>query len=98
MLLGFLDRRLQEATASILGRGVGRSGAQGAAVVLSPTGEIRAIVGGANYADSQYNRAVRSKRQPGSAFKPFFYLAALEAGWSPRDISTRARPETNFTQ
>lgn len=80
-----IDRRLQESTASILGRGLGKSGAQGAAVVLSPEGEVRAIVGGADYGDSQYNRAVRSRRQPGSAFKPFFYLAALEAGWSPRD-------------
>lgn len=81
-----IDSRLQQTAAAALGRGLARSGAQGAAVVLTLAGEVRAIVGGANYANSQYNRAVRSKRQPGSSFKPFFYMAALEAGWSPRDI------------
>jgi penicillin-binding protein 1A len=81
-----IERRLQEFAASALGRGLAGKRAQGAAVVLTTMGQIRAIVGGANYSDSQYNRAVRSRRQPGSAFKPFFYLAALEAGWSPQDL------------
>lgn len=81
-----IDARLQDAVTTALGRRLLKSSAQGAAVVLTPDGQIRAIAGGKNYGDSQYNRAIRSKRQPGSAFKPFFYLAALEAGWGPRDL------------
>src|SRR6266581_5678262 len=53
---------------------------QGALVAMTPDGAVRAMVGGRNYADSQYNRAVTAKRQPGSAFKPFVYLTAIEAG------------------
>ena len=52
---------------------------QGALVAMTPDGAVRAMVGGRNYADSQYNRAVTAKRQPGSAFKPFVYLTAIEA-------------------
>src|SRR5262249_25386708 len=48
--------------------------AQGALVAMTPDGAVRALVGGRNYADSQFNRAVAAKRQPGSAFKPFVYL------------------------
>jgi penicillin-binding protein 1A len=59
---------------------------QGALVAMSPDGAVRAMVGGRNYADSQYNRAVTAKRQPGSAFKPFVYLTALEAGLTPETI------------
>jgi penicillin-binding protein 1A len=56
---------------------------QGALVALDPTGAVKAMVGGRNYADSQFNRAVAAKRQPGSSFKPFVYLAALEKGLTP---------------
>jgi penicillin-binding protein 1A len=56
---------------------------QGALVAMSPDGAIRAMVGGRNYTESQFNRAVAAKRQPGSAFKPFVYLAALENGYTP---------------
>src|SRR3979411_61851 len=59
---------------------------QGALVAMTPDGAVRAMVGGRNYADSQYNRAVTAKRQPGSAFKPFVYLTAIEAGLSPETI------------
>ncbi len=59
---------------------------QGAVVTLDTAGAIRAMVGGADYAKSQYNRAVYAKRQPGSAFKPFVYLAALEAGMTPETV------------
>jgi penicillin-binding protein 1A len=59
---------------------------QGALVAMSPDGAVRAMVGGRNYAESQYNRAVTAKRQPGSAFKPFVYLTALEAGLTPETI------------
>jgi penicillin-binding protein 1A len=59
---------------------------QGALVAMTPDGSVRAMVGGRNYADSQYNRAVTAKRQPGSAFKPFVYLTAIEAGLTPETI------------
>jgi penicillin-binding protein 1A len=59
---------------------------QGALVAMTPDGAVRAMVGGRNYAESQYNRAVTAKRQPGSAFKPFVYLTAMEAGLTPETI------------
>ena len=59
---------------------------QGAVVAMTPDGAVRALVGGKNYADSQYNRAVAAKRQPGSAFKPFVYLTALERGLTPETV------------
>src|SRR5262249_30842606 len=59
---------------------------QGAVVAMTPDGAVRALVGGRSYAESQFNRAVAAKRQPGSAFKPFVYLAALERGLTPNTI------------
>jgi penicillin-binding protein 1A len=59
---------------------------QGALVAMTPEGAVRAMVGGRNYTDSQYNRAVTAKRQPGSAFKPFVYLTAIEAGLTPETL------------
>ena len=53
---------------------------------MTPGGAVRALVGGRNYAESQFNRAVAAKRQPGSAFKPFVYLAALERGLTPDSV------------
>ncbi|HKF09786.1 MAG TPA: penicillin-binding protein 1A [Xanthobacteraceae bacterium] len=60
--------------------------AQGALVAITPEGAVRAMVGGRNYAESQFNRAVAAKRQPGSAFKPFVYLTALERGLTPDTV------------
>jgi penicillin-binding protein 1A len=59
---------------------------QGAIVSMTPEGAVRAMVGGRNYAESQYNRAVAAKRQPGSAFKPFVYLTAIERGLTPDTV------------
>ncbi|WFU40929.1 penicillin-binding protein 1A [Bradyrhizobium sp. CB82] len=59
---------------------------QGALVAMTPDGAVRALVGGRNYSESQYNRAVTAKRQPGSSFKPFVYLTALEQGLTPDTI------------
>src|SRR5205814_2101270 len=59
---------------------------QGAIVAMSPDGAVRALVGGRNYAESQFNRAVAAKRQPGSAFKPFVYLTAIERGLTPDSV------------
>jgi penicillin-binding protein 1A len=59
---------------------------QGALVAMTPQGAVRAMVGGRNYGESQFNRAVTAKRQPGSAFKPFVYLTAIEAGLTPDSV------------
>ena len=61
--------------------------AQGALVALDGTGAVRAMVGGRDYAKSQFNRAVDARRQPGSAFKPFVYLTAIESsGYRPDTV------------
>lgn len=81
-----LDMRIQavvEARLEALLAGPGaRAGAgQGAVVVMqAETGDVRAMVGGRDYRASQFNRATQARRQPGSAFKPFVFLTALEAG------------------
>jgi penicillin-binding protein 1A len=59
---------------------------EGALVTLDPFGAVKALVGGRSYKKSQYNRVTKAKRQPGSAFKPFVYLAAIEAGYSPDSV------------
>ncbi len=57
---------------------------EGAVVTVEPqTGYVKAMVGGSDFFRSEFNRAVQAKRQPGSAFKPFIYIAALEAGFTP---------------
>ena len=59
----------------------------GSIVVLNPfTGKVKALVGGFSYKSSEFNRATQAKRQPGSAFKPFVYAAALENNYSPNTI------------
>jgi penicillin-binding protein 1A len=60
--------------------------AQGAVVVMDTTGGVAALVGGRSYQRSQYNRAIKALRQPGSAFKPFVYLAAIEQGFTPDSV------------
>jgi penicillin-binding protein 1A len=60
--------------------------AEGAIVTLDATGAVKALVGGRSYKRSQFNRAIKAKRQPGSAFKPFVYLAAVEAGYRPETV------------
>ena len=62
---------------------------QGALITMDPaTGYVRAMVGGRNFEESRFNRAVQAKRQSGSAFKPFVYATALEAGYSPATVIT----------
>ena len=82
------DQRVQRAAERALKRIFDEKVAKGskaeaAVVVMSPDGAVRAMIGGGSYADSQFNRAVDAKRQAGSAFKPFVYLAAVEAGYTP---------------
>ncbi len=59
---------------------------QGAVVTMRPNGAVVALIGGKDYASSEFNRATQAARQPGSSFKPFVYLTALEHGWEPDDI------------
>ena len=100
---------LQQAAESALNDVLGRSGArydvrQGAVVVLDTDGAVRALVGGRDYAQSQFNRAVTARRQPGSSFKAFVFLSALERGMTPDTVRVDApvaiqgwRPE-NYTR
>ena len=62
---------------------------QGALVSIDNSGAVRAMVGGYDYANSQFDRASEARRQPGSAFKPFVFLAALEAGPHARQRAQR---------
>ena len=63
---------------------------QGALVAMDvATGEVRAMVGGRDFEQSRFNRAVQARRQPGSAFKPFVYAAAIEAGYTPASLIER---------
>jgi penicillin-binding protein 1A len=83
-----LDTRLQRSAekqfrVALAGQGAKLKIGQGAMVVMTPTGAIRAMIGGRNYDQSQFNRATRAYRQPGSAFKPIVFLAGLEAGLTP---------------
>jgi 1A family penicillin-binding protein len=67
----------------------GTDALEGALVALDPrSGEVRAMVGGRDFKTSRFNRATQALRQPGSAFKPFVYAAALEAGYSPSSLVT----------
>ena len=75
-----LDMNLQEHIADILPPQVGKN--QGAVVAMNTDGAVRAMVGGTNYQESQFNRAL-ALRQPGSSFKPVVYLVALENGMTP---------------
>ena len=68
---------------------------QGALVSIDADGAVRAVVGGADYQQSQYNRAVTSRRQPGSTFKPFVYMAAMEKGYTPDTLAEDAQFEYN---
>jgi penicillin-binding protein 1A len=107
-----LNSKLQSTAEQALDQALDKSGAklkvsQGALIAMEPNGAVRALVGGRSYADSQFNRVITAHRQPGSTFKPFVYLAALErgatpdsvrddapvmlAGWNPGDFSNEYR-------
>jgi penicillin-binding protein 1A len=87
-----LDQNLQRVAEKAVRQRVIKEGAklnvsQGAAVVLDMRGAILAMVGGKSYIRSQFNRAVKARRQPGSSFKPFVYLTALSQGMTPDSIA-----------
>ena len=80
-----LDLKMQRAATAAISANAPR-GAQGALVSIDRDGAVKAMVGGTDYVTSNYNRAVTAIRQPGSAWKLFVYLAALEAGFRPEDM------------
>jgi len=83
-----LDLPIQASAERAVSQGVqaarGQGVRQGALVALDGGGRVRAMVGGVDYLDSQFNRAADARRQAGSAFKPFVYLTAMEAGFTPQ--------------
>ena len=93
-----IDSSLQILAEAALQAGMAQFGdkkdvSQGAIVSIDPTGAVKALIGGVDYTKSQFNRAVAAKRQPGSTFKPFTYLTAMEAGLTPETI----REDAPFT-
>ena len=86
-----INSRLEDASQLIINdvvdtQGPDRNFSQAASITMSPDGAVRAIIGGRDYGDSQFNRATAAKRQVGSAFKPFVYLTALEHGYTRNTI------------
>ncbi|QYO77040.1 PBP1A family penicillin-binding protein [Devosia salina] len=79
----------------VAAEGSKRGFTQGALVAMDVDGSVRAMVGGVDYQQSQYNRAVTAKRQPGSTFKPFVYLAAMEKGYTPETLAEDAQFDYN---
>ncbi len=88
-----LDSRIQNIARQVVERAP-LGDAQVALVAMRTNGEVVAMIGGRDYAASPFNRATQARRQPGSTFKLFVYLAALRAGWDPDDTI----PNTEFTQ
>jgi len=90
MVRSTLDPAINEAADLGLIAGAARAALdpaiEAAVVIIDGEGRIRALAGGRDYRVSQFNRAASARRQPGSAFKPFVFLAALETGWSPDDL------------
>ncbi|OHV70201.1 penicillin-binding protein [Mesorhizobium sp. LCM 4577] len=90
-----VDLNLQKLAEQSIRRLIDESGkklnvTQGALVSIDDSGAVRAMVGGYDYSTSQFDRASEARRQPGSAFKPFVYMAALEAGRTPDSIRNDA--------
>jgi 1A family penicillin-binding protein len=98
------DADVQRVLSQLDRRRSGRAGAsaaplQAALLALDPsTGEVRAMVGGRDFLQSHYNRATQARRQSGSAFKPFVYAAALEAGYTPASVISDLNRPVNTPQ
>ncbi|HEY0267525.1 MAG TPA: PBP1A family penicillin-binding protein, partial [Rhizomicrobium sp.] len=102
-----LEPKVQEGARLAALRTINKSGkktrtSEAAVVMMKPDGAVSALIGGVDYQDSVFNRATQAHRQPGSAFKPFVYLAALESGlspWETRDdeaVDINGYKPTNF--
>ncbi len=82
-----LQKQAEKSLAGILAKhGAKRAVGEAALVAMAPRGAVRVMVGGRDFIRSQFNRATQAMRQPGSAFKPFVYLAGLEAGLDPDSV------------
>ena len=86
-----IDPVLQDSSEKALRAELDKNGkkfdaSEAAMVVMDTTGAVRAMIGGRSYAKSQFNRAVKAQRQPGSSFKPFVYLTAIDAGMTPNTV------------
>jgi penicillin-binding protein 1A len=82
-----LQQAAEEAVTSVIRQyGKTHNARTGALVSMNPDGAVRALVGGLDYAESQFNRATNARRQPGSSFKLYVYAAALENGFTPRSV------------
>lgn len=96
-----MQKSAEEAVGKVL-EVQGQPNLQGALIAMSPDGAVRAMVGGRSYGQSMFNRATLAKRQPGSAFKPFVFLAGLESGMTPmtkvvdQPVTYRDWTPTNF--
>jgi len=113
-LIPRLQNYAQGAASQVLKENVKRKVSQAALVAMAPDGAVRAMVGGRDYGESQYNRATRALRQPGSAFKLFVFMAALESGirpddtvsdrpitvqgWSPRNAGAKYRGDVTLRE
>jgi penicillin-binding protein 1A len=110
-----MQRQAEAAVEAAIRRyGDARNAHQAALVAFDRFGAVKAMVGGRSYAESQFNRAAQAQRQPGSAFKPFVYLTALEQGftpatriadspvtvdgWAPQNINGRYQGEVTLTR
>jgi penicillin-binding protein 1A len=102
-----LEPKVQDAARLAIARTINKYGhkdrvSEAAMVVMKPDGAVSALIGGVDYQDSVFNRVTQAHRQPGSAFKPFVYLAALESGitpWETRDdeaVDINGYKPTNF--
>lgn len=88
-----LDPAIQNKAETVMNQYISENGTeynitQGASVVMTPEGFVRAMVGGRDYGQSQFNRAVDALRSPGSTFKPFVYATAMENGYNPESVMT----------
>lgn len=98
-----MQRSAEEAVVKLL-REKASNSEQGALIAMTTDGGVRALVGGRSYIRSEFNRATQAKRQPGSAFKPFVFLAALEAGKTPSSrvvdapVTYRGWTPANFSE
>lgn len=95
-----IDRDLQLVAEGVLRDVISKDGrkfrvSQGAIVSINTSGAVRVLIGGRNYSESQFNRAVLARRQPGSAFKPFVFLTAIERGLTPYSMRIDQRISIN---
>jgi len=93
-----LQSLAEQAIGDALRNNAARNASQAALVAMRPDGAVLAMVGGSDYKERQFNRAIQARRQPGSAFKLFVYMAALRSGRNLQDTIDASAPEVNGWQ